>query len=216
MSNVKLVWVTPGADALLAYMARVSSPSNQANTETAARLIAYLIKHRHWSPFEMVSMCLEITTQRDVSRQLLRHRSFSFQEFSQRYASVDELPAAPLREARMQDTKNRQNSTLCQDVALSTWWAEAQSVARDWAEIAYKSALERGIAKEVARSVLPEGLTSTRLYMAGTLRSWLHFCDSRMGPGTQKETRIVAASAFECLNDVCPHTVEAWEITHSS
>lgn len=211
MGNVKLVWVTPSADDLVTYMARVSAPENQQQNESSLRLINYLIKHKHWSPFEMVSACVEITTTRDIGRQLLRHRSFSFQEFSQRYASIDLLPQSDLREARLQDTKNRQNSTPCEDDTLISDWKVAQENVRDEANKAYQWALENGIAKEVARAVLPEGLTTSRLYMAGTLRSWLHFCDLRRGNGTQKETMEIADQIWTTLRDVCPLILSAWE-----
>jgi thymidylate synthase (FAD) len=207
----RLVWVTPDADRLVAYMARVSAPANQSNGATAARLIGYLIRHRHWSPFEMVSLCLELNTTRDIARQLLRHRSFAFQEFSQRYADVGELPQAPLREARLQDNKNRQNSLLTDDLELAEWWEAQQRYVRWEAEQAYGEALVRGIAKEVARAVLPEGLTMSRLYMAGSVRSWLHFCDVRRGNGTQAETQAVADAAWAVIKAECPAIAAAWE-----
>lgn len=209
--SVKIVWATPDADNLVAYMARVSAPQNQDRHDTAPKLIGYLIKHRHWSPFEMASMCLEIETTRDIGRQILRHRSFSFQEFSQRYASVDALPVALNREARLQDTKNRQNSVPCEDDTLIRDWEIAQYNVRDEADKAYKWAIENGIAKEVARAVLPEGLTMSRMYCAGTIRSWLHFCDLRRGNGTQKETREIADRAWEVLRASCPMICDAWE-----
>jgi len=216
MSAVKLVWVTPEADDLIAYMARVSNPENQGNVSTAPKLIAYLIRHRHWSPFEMASMCLEITTERDVSRQLLRHGlGFRFQEFSQRYQNVAALPPAKNREARMQDSKDRQNSTPCANAAVADWWGLAQTALRTHAESVYNTALAKGIAKELARSVLPEGLTTTRMYMVGNIRSWLHFCDLRMGNGTQKETREIAVAAWEQLRACCPTIVSAWEMSKS-
>lgn len=209
--SVKIVWTTPQADNLVAYMARVSAPENQDRQDTAPRLIGYLIKHKHWSPFEMVSMCVEIETTRDIGRQLLRHRSFSFQEFSQRYAAVDALPVAPLREARLQDTKNRQSSTPCEDEELNNDWVKAQETVRNATNEIYQWALENGIAKEVARAVLPEGLTMSRLYMAGNIRSWLNFCDLRRGNGTQKETREIADAAWELLRESCPMICTAWE-----
>jgi thymidylate synthase (FAD) len=210
--NCKLIWVTPNADQLVAHMARVSAPQNQGNEATAPKLINYLIKHQHWSPFEMANMCLEINTTRDIARQLLRHRTFTFQEFSQRYADVNELPEAPLREARLQDHKNRQSSIPTTDEVLSVWWKTAQDNIRASAETAYQIALEYGIAKEVARAVLPEGLTASRLYMNGTLRSWLHFCALRRGNGTQKETRELADEAWGILREACPSICEAWEL----
>jgi thymidylate synthase (FAD) len=210
--NCKLIWVTPNADQLVAHMARVSAPQNQDNAATAPKLINYLIKHQHWSPFEMANMCLEINTTRDIARQLLRHRTFTFQEFSQRYADVNELPEAPLREARLQDHKNRQSSIPTTDEVLSVWWKTAQDNIRASAETAYQIALEYGIAKEVARAVLPEGLTASRLYMNGTLRSWLHFCALRRGNGTQKETRELADEAWGILREACPSICAAWEL----
>ena len=210
--NCKLIWVTPNADQLVAHMARVSAPQNQNNEATAPKLINYLIKHQHWSPFEMANLCLEINTTRDIARQLLRHRTFTFQEFSQRYADVNELPEAPLREARLQDHKNRQSSIPTTDEVLSVWWKTAQDNIRASAETAYQIALEYGIAKEVARAVLPEGLTASRLYMNGTLRSWLHFCALRRGNGTQKETRELADEAWEILREACPSICAAWEL----
>jgi thymidylate synthase (FAD) len=208
-----LVWATPDADALVAEMARVSNPANERNVATAPRLIAYLIRHRHWSPFEMVNACIEVHTTRDIGRQLLRHRSFAFQEFSQRYAEVGALPEAPLRPARMQDPTNRQASVVCEDKSTAEWWAATQRLARYEAELIYVEALQRGIAKEVARAVLPEGLTPTRLYMNGTIRSWLHFCDLRRGHGTQKEATDIAEAAWCILRETCPVIVEAWETT---
>lgn len=209
----RLVWATPNADALVAEMARVSNPANERNTATAPRLIAYLIRHKHWSPFEMVSACMEIVTTRDIGRQLLRHRSFAFQEFSQRYADVGALPDAPLRPARMQHPTNRQASMPCDDKWTAEWWASTQRMTQRAAEMAYAEALKRGIAKEVARAVLPEGLTPTRIYMAGTLRSWLHFCDLRRGHGTQAEATAIAEAVWGILRATCPVIVEAWETT---
>lgn len=187
---VKYVWSTPNAEQLVADMARVSAPENIG--KDASKLLAYLIKHQHWSPYEMVNMCVEINTTRDIARQLLRHRSFSFQEFSQRYAEVDKLPPAPLREARLQDTKNRQNSISVEDEALHDWWEQEQDLCVKNTQAIYQLALQKGIAKEVARAVLPEGLTTSKMYMNGTLRSWIHFYQLRSGNGTQKETRLIA------------------------
>lgn len=177
----------------VAMMARVSNPSNQHNTETSEKLVKYLIKHKHWSPFEMVSLTLEINTTRDIAHQIVRHRSFAFQEFSQRYAD----PAAmgypfEIRETRLQDEKNRQNSVETDDVLLNQHWIQQQKRVTDIANSAYNWAIENGIAKEQARTVLPEGLTKTRLYMAGTLRSWIHYIDVRSTPGTQKEHMDIA------------------------
>jgi len=210
--NSKLVWVTPNADQLVAHMARVSAPQNQNNEETAPKLIKYLIKNEHWSPFEMVNLCVEINTTRDIARQLLRHRTFTFQEFSQRYADVSELPQAPLREARLKHPTNRQSSVPTTDEVLASWWKTAQDNIRASAETAYQIALDYGIAKEVARAVLPEGLTMSRLYMNGTLRSWLHFCALRRGNGTQKETREIADEAWDILREACPTICAAWEL----
>lgn len=201
---VKLIAVTQPlieecatAEDLIAFCARVSNPANQANTDTAGKLLGYLARNKHWSPFEMVDLVIEITTTRDIARQILRHRSFSFQEFSQRYAAVVDF--APPREARMQDVKNRQNSTPAEDAELATWWERQQSLLTVHANDVYKAALDKGIAKEVARSVLPEGLTSSRLYMKGSLRSWLHYIDLRTGNGTQLEHREIAQGCKQIL-----------------
>jgi thymidylate synthase (FAD) len=188
--SVKLVWATPNGEELVAYMARVSNPDNQDNAETAPKLLKYLINNKHWSPFEMVNMCVEIETTRDIARQILRHRSFSFQEFSQRYAEVDGPDIISI--ARLQDSKNRQNSLETDNEYLQNWWLSAQARVADDAEFIYREALKKGIAKEVARKVLPEGLTPTRMYMNGTLRSWLHYVDIRCDAATQKEHREVA------------------------
>jgi thymidylate synthase (FAD) len=179
------------ANEFIAYCARVSNPSNQGNTETAGKLVTYLIRNKHWSPFEMVSLTMEINTTRDIARQILRHRSFSFQEFSTRYAAVD-TEKAEIREARLQDTKNRQNSIEIEDEMLQREWELHQSMAWNASRSAYEWALEHGIAKEQARAVLPEGMTPSRLYMAGTLRSWIHYVELRADKGTQKEHRLIA------------------------
>lgn len=189
MSRVKTVWATPEGEDLVAYMARVSAPENQDNKETAPKLIKYLIKHKHWSPLEMVNICMEIETTRDIARQILRHRSFSFQEFSQRYAVVGNYE---LSQIRLQDVKNRQNSLETDNLHLAYWWEGAQKRVLDDAKFMYESALKKGIAKEVARKLLPEGLTMSRMYMNGTLRSWLHYIDIRCDVATQKEHREVA------------------------
>jgi len=189
---------------LVAFCARVSNPSNQFNTETSEKLIKYLIKHQHWSPLEMVSACLEIETTRDIARQILRHRSFSFQEFSQRYADPTKDLSFVLREARLQDTKNRQNSVENTNLALATWWEERQKRVIKEAEEAYAWAIENGIAKEQARAVLPEGLTVSRLYMNGTLRSWIHFIELRSANGTQKEHQEVARQCAKVIAEVFP------------
>jgi thymidylate synthase (FAD) len=189
---------------LVAFCARVSNPSNQINTDTSEKLIKYLIKHQHWSPLEMVSACLEIETTRDIARQILRHRSFSFQEFSQRYADPTKDLSFVLREARLQDTKNRQNSVENTNLALAAWWEERQKRVIKEAEEAYAWAIENGIAKEQARAVLPEGLTVSRLYMNGTLRSWIHFIELRSANGTQKEHQEVARQCAKVIAEVFP------------
>ena len=189
---------------LIAFCARVSNPSNQFNTDTSEKLIKYLIKHQHWSPLEMVSACLEIETTRDIARQILRHRSFSFQEFSQRYADPTKDLSFVLREARLQDTKNRQNSVENTNLALAAWWEERQRRVIKEAEEAYAWAIQNGIAKEQARAVLPEGLTVSRLYMNGTLRSWIHFIELRSGNGTQKEHQEVALECAKVIAEVFP------------
>lgn len=184
------------------YCARVSNPANQNNTETNEKLIKYLIRNQHWSPFEMVSICLEIETTRDIARQILRHRSFSFQEFSQRYAVVDGAPVT--KETRLQDHKNRQSSLECSDTELIDEWQQVQTSVMEASEKAYRWALEKGIAKEVARCVLPEGLTPSRMYMNGTLRSWIHYLQLRTGNGTQKEHREVALACLEAIKPIFP------------
>ena len=189
---------------LVAFCARVSNPSNQFNTDTSEKLIKYLIKHQHWSPLEMVSACLEIETTRDIARQILRHRSFSFQEFSQRYADPTKDLHFVLREARLQDTKNRQNSVENNNLALAAWWEERQKRVINEAKEAYQWAIENGIAKEQARVVLPEGLTASRLYMNGTLRSWIHFIELRSANGTQKEHQEVARECAKVIAEVFP------------
>jgi len=194
----------PDIQDLIAYCARVSNPSNQSNTETSDRLLRYLIKNQHWSPFEMVNVCLEITTTRDIARQILRHRSFSFQEFSQRYADpVKELNFV-FREARLQDTKNRQNSIKTDDIMLQARWDNIQADVIQAAKHAYTWAIENGIAKEQARAVLPEGLTESRLYMNGTVRSWIHYISLRKENGTQKEHADIALACAEVISKVFP------------
>jgi thymidylate synthase (FAD) len=191
---------------LIAYCARVSNPANQLNTETSEKLIKYLIKHAHWSPLEMVSACIEIETTRDIARQILRHRSFSFQEFSQRYADpTAELDQAfTLRQARLQDTKNRQNSIETDDTLLAIEWERAQKRVLHSVKQEYSWAIANGIAKEQARAVLPEGLTISRLYMNGTLRSWIHFIELRSANGTQKEHQEVALACAEVISKIFP------------
>jgi thymidylate synthase (FAD) len=195
------------AEDILAYCARVSNPTNQSNTLTAPRLLAYLVRNQHWSPFEMVSVTMEIVTTRDIARQILRHRSFSFQEFSQRYAAVDQ-PAPVLRECRLQDVKNRQNSLPNDDKLLAVRWADKQAEAHRFVMEVYDWALKHDIAKEVARAVLPEGLTESRLYMAGTVRSWLHYVELRTQAGTQAEHRDVARSCADQLLAEFPSLVD--------
>ena len=187
----------------IAYMARVSNPSNQDNEETAEKLLKYLIKHKHWSPFEMCSITVEINTTRDIAHQIVRHRSFAFQEFSQRYANPDALGFPfKLRTGRLQDVKNRQNSIESNDRNLEMAWIAKQKSAIATAESIYYWALEQGIAKEQARAILPEGLTKTRLYMHGTVRSWMHYIDVRTTPGTQKEHMNVARECAYAINPV--------------
>lgn len=193
---------------LIAFCARVSNPSNQNNTDTSEKLIRYLVKHKHWSPLEMVSMCLEIVTTRDIARQILRHRSFSFQEFSQRYADPTKELDFVLREARLQDPKNRQNSIECDNPALQAFWETQQNRVLDAAKGAYDWAIENGIAKEQARAVLPEGLTESRLYMNGTLRSWIHFIELRSANGTQKEHQLIAKECAKVIASVFPMASE--------
>ena len=189
---------------LIAYCARVSNPSNQLNKETSEKLIKYLIKHKHYSPLEMVSACLEINTTRDIARQILRHRSFTFQEFSQRYADPTKDLGFVLREPRLQDTKNRQNSIENKDPDLIVAWFDQQKKVIDAAQEAYKWAIDHGIAKEQARCVLPEGNVISRLYMSGTLRSWIHYIDLRSGNGTQKEHMDIALNCAREIAKVFP------------
>jgi thymidylate synthase (FAD) len=220
MNNVKLVGIThpqiripvedaePGTFTLLspesfiAYVARVSNPANQNNVETSERLLKYLVKNKHWSPFEMVHIVMEIQTTRDIGRQILRHRSFSFQEFSQRYAAVTEMSEP--REARMQDDKNRQNSIETDDLDYKDNWKYWQEEVLSVVDQAYDWAIANGIAKEVARSVLPEGLTMSRMYMSGSLRSWIHYCELRMANGTQKEHRLIAEQCWNVIVEQFP------------
>lgn len=194
----------PDLKQIVAYCARVSNPSNQNNSDVD-RLIDYLIRHKHWSPFEMVNVCLEIETTRDIARQILRHRSFSFQEFSQRYADPTHELDFEVREARWQDYKNRQNSLDCEDLDVQEAWVSYQRAALSVAKDAYRWAIENGIAKEQARAVLPEGLTKSRMYMNGTVRSWIHYIELRAGPETQKEHREVARACAVELSKVFEH-----------
>jgi thymidylate synthase (FAD) len=200
------------AQELIAYCARVSNPSNQLNTDTSEKLIRYLVKHQHWSPLEMVSACIEITTTRDIARQILRHRSFSFQEFSQRYADPTQDLSFVLREARKQDPKNRQNSIALEptigDAMLQDQWRDKQLELIALAKETYQWAIDKGIAKEQARAVLPEGNTVSKLYMNGTLRSWVHFIQLRSANGTQLEHQEVAKACAEVIATVFPMTTD--------
>jgi len=198
---------------LIAFCARVSNPSGQINTETSAKLIKYLIKHKHWSPLEMVSACLEIETTRDIARQILRHRSFSFQEFSQRYADPTKDLKFETRSARLQDPKNRQNSVLVDDPLLETEWHKRQQAVIDLARANYAWAIGQGIAKEQARAVLPEGNTVSRMYMNGTLRSWVHYIELRGANGTQLEHMDIAHSCAKVISQVFPLADEMFEWT---
>jgi thymidylate synthase (FAD) len=211
--NVKLIsfsqapegWDGYDCQELIAYCARVSNPSNQMNKETSEKLIKYLIKHKHWSPLEMVNVCLEINTTRDIAHQIVRHRSFSFQEFSQRYANPQDMEEAfTYREPRLQDTKNRQNSIEVQNTQLEMDWGRHQKKVLETAKEAYDWAIQAGIAKEQARVVLPEGLTKTRLYMNGTLRSWVHYIELRGENGTQKEHMEIAHECAKVISEVFP------------
>ena len=193
------------AQDLIAFCARVSNPTNQMNTETSAKLIKYLIKHKHWSPLEMVNACLEINTTRDIAHQIVRHRSFAFQEFSQRYANPQDMAEAfTYREARLQDPKTRQNSIEVEDDALQIAWGKKQKEIIEKCREVYNWALNEGIAKEQARVVLPEGLTKTRLYMNGTLRSWVHYIELRGGHGTQKEHMDIAHACAKVIAEIFP------------
>jgi len=196
------------AGELVAYTARVSNPANQSNKKTAPKLLSYLMKENHWSPFEMVHMTMEIKTTRDIARQILRHRSFSFQEFSQRYAVSENIDV--VREARLQDETNRQNSVVTDDQHIKSEWGRAQARVRNFAKKEYKDALKMGIAKEQARALLPEGLTETTLYMAGSLRSWIHYCDLRRANGTQKEHMIVAEQCWDIIGTHFPDIISVY------
>lgn len=207
--SVKLIWATPSADNVVGYCARVSNPANQDNPDVAG-LLRYCAKHGHWSVFEMASMCVEINTTRDIARQILRHRSFSFQEFSQRYADVTSMPRASLRECRLQDTKNRQNSLPCDDPDRVEWWNAVQSTVYQDSMDLYQAALANGIAKEQARALLPEGLTPSRMYVTGTLRSWVTYCQVRTDPSTQKEHRELADRVVSLLAHVAPTVAQAF------
>jgi len=214
MNKVKLISYTKPAEEtslsddllqLVSFCARVSNPGNQYNEKTAEKLVKYLMKHKHWSPFEMVNVCLEIETTRDISRQILRHRSFSFQEFSQRYADPVEELQFTTRPARMQDYTNRQNSIeIPMEDSINYVWESYQEVIIERAKKAYNWAIEAGIAKEQARTILPEGLTMTRLYMNGTLRSWIHYIEVRESEGTQLEHRQIAQACAEAIYNIFP------------
>jgi len=194
---------------LIAYCARVSNPSNQANTKTTAKLLDYLIKHKHWSPFEMASACIEIETTRDIARQLLRHRSFSFQEFSQRYADIRDLDDNfVIREARLQDVTNRQNSVKTDDVILMSQWVNKQKELIDHAKEVYNWAIDAGIAKEQARAVLPEGNTVSKLYVNGTIRSWIHYIELRSANGTQQEHMELAREVAAAISQIYPKVAD--------
>ena len=214
MQQVKLMWATPDTDEKIAYIARVSNPKNQAN-QNITGLLQYMIKHGHVSPFEMANVCLEITTTRDIARQILRHRSFSFQEFSQRYADVNSLGKLERRECRLQDTKNRQNSlavdlTVDKQRQLAYQWEVLQDTLIKKTTEVYEWALEQGMAKEQARAILPEGLTPSRMYMNGTLRSWIFYLQQRLDVTTQKEHREIAQLVLQELRQVAPITVNAF------
>lgn len=206
--KVKLQWATPDIDKQIMFMARVSNPDGQNSERT--RLLYYCMEEGHVSPFEMANVCLEINTTRDIGRQILRHRSFSFQEFSQRYAEVDKLSSAPVRECRLQDTKNRQNSIETNDTELVAAWRDMMEEVSSIANHAYQQALSRGIAKEQARALLPEGLTPSRMYMNGTMRSWVHYLKQRLHPSTQKEHREIAQQVLTTLRTVAPVTMDAF------
>lgn len=206
--NVKLQWAAPEIDKQIMYMARVSNPANQDSENS--KLLYYCMEHGHVSPFEMANVCLEIETTRDIARQILRHRSFSFQEFSQRYADVSLLPEWEARECRLQDTKNRQNSIPTDDSDVNSLWDTLQRFTAGTAIDAYRAAVDSGIAKEQARALLPEGLTPSRMYMNGSMRSWIFYLKQRLDPSTQKEHRLVAEQVLEVLRQVAPITIDAF------
>lgn len=210
--SCKLIWITPNVEQIISDTARVSNPANQGLPP--GKLLSYCVRNNHWSIFEMANACIEINTTRDIARQILRHRSFSFQEFSQRYAGIDALPVPELREARLQDEKNRQNSVEVKDEYLSNWWSAAQANLEADALRTYQEALKKGIAKEVARAVLPEGLTASRMYMNGTIRSWMHYVQLRSGNGTQKEHQIVAKEIGSILEEQLPLIWSALNDSH--
>ena len=208
--KIKLVWTTPSAEEHIMYCARVSNPKNQDSSNT--KLLQYCIKHGHWSVFEMASMCIEINTSRTIARQILRHRSFSFQEFSQRYADIKELQEERNRvvsDARRQDHKNRQNSIDDLDEEIQQWFKKAQIANWDYAHNLYRKAINKGVAKECARVLLPEGQTPSRIYMSGTIRSWLHYLDLRIGNGTQLEHQEIADQIKQIFMKELPNVAEA-------
>lgn len=207
--TTKIEWASPEIDKKIAYMARVSNPANQDN-ENIAGLLNYCMREGHVSPFEMASVCMEVNTTRDIARQILRHRSFSFQEFSQRYQDTSVLGEMIEREVRLQDTKNRQNSIATDSPAHMKEWSQDQHEVWSLASMNYANALKRGVAKEVARALLPEGLTPSRLYMNGTMRSWIHYLKQRLHPSTQKEHRVLAESILAQLTLVAPITMRAF------
>lgn len=209
--SVQLVHITPNAEELIAYMARVSNPANQNNTETSQRLIRYLIEHKHWSPFEMVNMCVEINTTRSIAAQILRHRSFSFQEFSQRYSDISSIGSPVIPALRRQDTKNRQNSIDDIDDDKKKFFNAKIQLLFDESYRLYNQLLEEGVAKECAREVLPLS-TPTRLYMNGSIRSWIHYCQLRCGNGTQLEHRIIANGVYELLQEHLPNVCAAFTV----
>lgn len=203
--SVKLVWATPNGEELIAEMARVSNPANKHNKDTAPKLLKYLVKNQHWSPFEMVNVCVEIETTRDIARQILRHRSFSFQEFSQRYAVAQGFITS---ECRLQDYENRQNSIETDDGEIHQLWLDAQKEVIEATDKYYKKMLDRGVAKEVARKLLPEGLTISNMYMNGTLRSWIHYISLRCDKATQKEHRLIAMQCRDIIYSLFPSIKE--------
>ena len=209
MSNVKLIWDVPNTDGHLGYIARVSNPDNQDNPSVEG-LLKYMMREGHTSPFEMVCACIEINTTRDIGRQILRHRSFSFQEFSQRYEDVSKLEAAPFRECRLQDAKNRQSSLETDEENLVWWWNNLQQNHIEDSMRRYRSALGQGIAKEQARALLPEGLTPSRMYMQGNFRSWIFYLKQRLHPSTQKEHRLIAQQILAILRKTAPITMAAF------
>jgi len=222
MQNAKIIALTKPlinnndgpltVDEFIAYVARVSNPQNQNNTLTAPKLLRYLAKHKHWSPFEMVNLVMEINTTRDIGRQILRHRSFTFQEFSQRYADPTKDMGFTVREARLQDTANRQNSIETTDETLQSDWGFIQETLIEKTKYAYQWAIDNGIAKEQARAVLPEGLILSRMYMAGSLRSWIHYCQLRTTIGTQKEHREIALDAWYQITEQFPSLKDALDL----